>query len=238
MARLGKNLTEYSRIPNKLVNDKNISLKAKGLFAYMEGKPVDWEFSVRKLSLCLKESSDSIASGLKELEDSGYLVRNKVQDNQGYWQVHYILQDGTMVHENPVLENPSKENPVSGKTPNIIIKNKQKKEVTNKEINTNVLAKASKYGKPEINDCFLKWKEIVGYPITSKTAANRNACNNLIRKHTVEGVERLIRGVAKTQEDKFAPRISDFITLQAKQNDLLAWGKRKLTGEVKGVIRV
>lgn len=107
------------------------------------------------------------------------------------------------------------------------------------ENDTNVsLAKADKYGKPEINDCFLKWKEIVGYPITSKTAANRNACNNLIRKHTVEGVERLIRGVAKTQEDKFAPRISDFITLQAKQNDLLAWGKRKLTGEVKGVIRV
>lgn len=98
--------------------------------------------------------------------------------------------------------------------------------------------KPEKYGKPEINDCFLKWKEIVGYPITSKTAANRNACNNLIRKHTVEGVERLIIGVAKSQEDKFAPRISDFITLQAKQNDLLAWGKRKLTGEVKGVIRV
>lgn len=84
-----------------------------------------------------------------------------------------------------------------------------------------------KYGNSDINDMFEYWQSKVGYAITSKQQANRNACSNLIKKHTVEGLQQLIRGVAMAQQDRYAPRISDFVSLQAKTNELIVWGKTK-----------
>jgi len=81
------------------------------------------------------------------------------------------------------------------------------------------------YGKPEINDLFEYWTLTTGYPISSKVQSNRNAANNLFKKHGDKGVRKLIDGVNMAQQDKFAPRIGDFVDLQANLNKLLAWGK-------------
>ena len=94
-------------------------------------------------------------------------------------------------------------------------------------INTTNVVLASRRGKPEINEMFDFWEQHVGYPITSKLKPNRNACNNLIKKHKVEGVQRLILGVVQAHDDRYAPRISDFVDLQSKLNQLMVWGKGK-----------
>lgn len=82
------------------------------------------------------------------------------------------------------------------------------------------------FGKSEINELFDNWEEVVGYKITGNMTKNRYAANNLFKKHGLDGVQKLIRGVHISQTDKYAPRISDFVSLQSKYNDLLAWGKR------------
>lgn len=110
---------------------------------------------------------------------------------------------------------------------------KRNKETRNKE-SSKELAKAE-YGKPEINEMFEYWKSCMGYEISSKVADNRKACYNLYRKHGDETLRRLIGGVAVASEDKYAPRISDFIQLQAKLNELLAWGKKQGTSTKKGL---
>jgi len=94
------------------------------------------------------------------------------------------------------------------------------------------------YGNKDINEAFLKWNEIVGYKIESNTKRNRNACSNLIKKHGLDGVDKLIMGVSKSQQDKYAPRISDFISLQSKYNDLIAWGKRISSSEISKVVKI
>lgn len=81
------------------------------------------------------------------------------------------------------------------------------------------------YGKAEINQLFETWESTTGLPITSNKTKNRYACNNLINKYGVEGVEKLIRVVEKAQMDKYAPRVADFCDLQAKLNQLLLWAK-------------
>jgi hypothetical protein len=91
-------------------------------------------------------------------------------------------------------------------------------------ISTNV-DRLPAYGKPEINDLFEYWTLTTGYPISSKVQMNRNAANNLFKKHGDKGVRKLIDGVNMAQQDKFAPRIGDFVDLQANLNKLLAWGK-------------
>lgn len=94
------------------------------------------------------------------------------------------------------------------------------------------------YGNSTINELFDYWKETTGLPITAKIKENRRACYNLLKKHTADGLKRLICGVAQAQNDQYAPRIADFCGLQAKTNELLLWGKKKLIGNKKGVIKV
>lgn len=93
---------------------------------------------------------------------------------------------------------------------------------------TNVMGESPKtYGNPDINEMFDYWNEKLGYEITAKRQANRNACKNLIKKHGLEKLTKLIDGVAMAQTDQYAPRISDFTSLQSKLNDLMVWGKQK-----------
>lgn len=82
------------------------------------------------------------------------------------------------------------------------------------------------YGNTEINEMFEYWQSTVGYEISGRRQANRNACNNLIKKHTADGVRKLIQGVVLAQGDRYAPQIADFEELQSKLSKLMAWGKK------------
>lgn len=135
----------YATIPNELVNSSNISLKAKGLFAYIQSKPNGWDFSAEKISKQIKEGLPSVMSALRELESNGYLIRHRYVNELGHRLVDYILHD-TPTLQNPNEENlhigfPQEENPYIGKPSNNI-----KKESTNKEsIKTIIENKVEKF---------------------------------------------------------------------------------------------
>lgn len=84
-------INRFGVIPNELLNDKNISFKAKGLYGYMQSKPDGWEFSAKKISSQTTDGVDGINSGLQELEKAGWLERNKFQDTKGMWEWEYVL---------------------------------------------------------------------------------------------------------------------------------------------------
>lgn len=122
----------FGIIPNDLLNDPKISLKAKGLFGYLQSKPDDWDFSADRIKNDTKENRDAILSWLKELEQFWYLQRNRYKTEKWQWWVDYILydkphfdtsssvenpqwtEDETSV-ENPTQENPTQENPTYNK---------------------------------------------------------------------------------------------------------------------------
>lgn len=58
----------FGVVPNDLLNDKTISLKAKGLFAYIQSKPDDWDFSSERIALDHTDGRDSVRSAIIELE--------------------------------------------------------------------------------------------------------------------------------------------------------------------------
>jgi hypothetical protein len=80
---------------------------------------------------------------------------------------------------------------------------------------------------PDINELFEYWSETIGIPIRSKVQRNRNSCSTLIKQHGLDGVKKLIQGVRLAMDDQYAPNISDFISLQSKQNELIMWGHKK-----------
>lgn len=120
--------TRFGIIPNSLLNNSELTFKAKGLYWYLQSKPDNWDFSVERIKFDTKESRDAISSWLKELENSWYLERNKYQTEKWFWDIEYVLYENPK-KENPILENPIKENPET-----IIKKEINKKEIIKKEI--------------------------------------------------------------------------------------------------------
>lgn len=82
-----KQKVPFTQIPNSLLNSSAISLKSKGLWAYMNAKPDDWQFSATRIAEEVKEDRKTILSALKELVSNGYLIANKLSDGR----MEYIL---------------------------------------------------------------------------------------------------------------------------------------------------
>ena len=87
-------IRNYSIMSNYHLDDKNLSLKAKGLMSYVLRLPDDWDFSIQGFTAVLKESKDAIISTLKELEKNGYLVRKQIRNEQGHFKdTEYIFYE-------------------------------------------------------------------------------------------------------------------------------------------------
>ena len=98
----------YTIISNSVLKNKNLSLKAKGLYAYMWSLPDDWDYSVTGLVTLLKEGKDAINEALKELEREGYLVRTILRKGGKFSDMDYILHEFPQF--SPFTENPQQLN--------------------------------------------------------------------------------------------------------------------------------
>lgn len=75
---------KFTVVDNYALRDENLSLKARGLLVTMLSLPDNWQFSENGLcSIFKKDGQSSIRSGLKELEEAGYLVRTRTRDSLG-----------------------------------------------------------------------------------------------------------------------------------------------------------
>jgi hypothetical protein len=106
------------------------------------------------------------------------------------------------------------------------------KPIRTKPINNSTNVELAKPGNSEINECFSYWNEQLGYALQSKVRANRYACSNLLKRHGLAGVRRLVDGVKVAQADQYAPRIADYCDLQSKFNQLISWCQKQRKGQV------
>jgi hypothetical protein len=91
--------TRFGTTPVTLLNDKDLSLTAKGLYGYLQSKPDEWDFSINGIASQCKEGQKAIRTAIKELETAGWLVRHNHQGEGGKWVCEYELQD-TQLSEN------------------------------------------------------------------------------------------------------------------------------------------
>jgi hypothetical protein len=117
----------FGAVPNELLNNPEISFKAKGLYAYLNSKPDNWDFSVERISHQAKEGVDSVRGAIHELEQFGYLIRRKHQDEKGFWEIDYILYE-TPIEEKTYLGKSNEGKPIEQSK-----KDYTKKEYTKKE---------------------------------------------------------------------------------------------------------
>lgn len=72
--------TGFTQVSNKILTEPTLSLKAKGIYAYLFSKPDGWQFYTKVIKKELKEGYKAFHSGVKELIDRGYI--KKTQKNE------------------------------------------------------------------------------------------------------------------------------------------------------------
>ena len=149
--------THYGVIPNFILNNESLSLKAKGLFAFIQAKPDGWSFSVERISSQTKDGTTAIREGLKELEECGLLIREPMRNEQGKWVGYdYILSENSSADKRTTDKRPTK---------NMIAISKQD---NSKQEDSNIIAIAKeqkrKETKPLITHFCIKYNDIFSKP--------------------------------------------------------------------------
>ena len=110
---------DYTVMSNHHLRNTSLSLKAKGLLSLMLSLPDNWDYTTKGLASICKDGIDSICSAVKELEQHGYIVRERVRNDKGQLTtIEYTIleQPETALpeQEKPKRENPVLDNPVLG----------------------------------------------------------------------------------------------------------------------------
>ena len=155
--RVEKN-TNYSTMCNEHLKDMNLSLKAKGLLSIMLSLPDEWHYSVKGLKAICRESINTINGILQELEENGYLLRNRIYCNGKISEWEYVIFESKekkkLYLENLDIKNEDIENQ---DIENQDIENedvyKYTKQLSTKESNTNKSSTKEYIPYKEVIDC-------------------------------------------------------------------------------------
>lgn len=108
-----KQATEFAIIPNKLLKDTNLSLKAKGLVCILLSLPNDWAVYKTQLQQFSSDGRDATVSAFNELIDKGYITSIQRFNSQGQFDGwDYVVYSESVVSDikNPITGNPESEN--------------------------------------------------------------------------------------------------------------------------------
>lgn len=147
MAELKKNLQEgYTHVNNEIFHDKNISYKAKGLFCQMLSLPDNWDFKENSIKALATDGIRSVRSGLKELIEKGYLIREPIREGNLIVDWQYTLIDKPRDLRFVKIENVKIQNVKIQNVNPIKLNNNSTKNELNKN-NINVYTRKHKYGE-------------------------------------------------------------------------------------------
>ena len=108
---------DYTVMSNYHLRDMSLSLKAKGLLSLMLSLPENWDYTMKGLARICKDGIDSISGGIRELEEHGYLIRERVRGANGQLgSIEYTILEQpkapSPTQEKPIRENPVQANPM------------------------------------------------------------------------------------------------------------------------------
>lgn len=193
-----KSKLPFTQVVNKVLWDKKLSLKAKGLYAFLYSKPDGWDFSAIRIAKESKDGKEGVASGLRELEKVGFLLREKLPSGRVRYRL--FVDPNT---ENPFLgTKPKPEKPKeafcqSGETR--LISNKDNKIIksisnTSGEPSSQIDQIDDKKIKAIIDE-FLKWNPAAKR--FYKMKVQREACRDLILAFGFEEVITKVQSLPK-----------------------------------------
>lgn len=151
------NTKGFTVMSNYHFQDKEISLKAKGLLGLMLSLPSNWNYSVNGLVTIVKENKTAVQTALKELEEHKYLKRTRVQDETGRFDYVYDVYEKPY-DKLPCAENRCTENRCTENQPQINTNKQSTNKQNTKELNTNEY-KEKNIKKESVNSVIAEYTE-------------------------------------------------------------------------------
>lgn len=156
------NTKGFTVMSNYHFQDKEISLKAKGLLGLMLSLPSNWDYSVNGLVAIVKENKAAVQTALKELEEHKYLKRTRVQDETGRFDYVYDIYekpyDKLPCTENRCTDIQCTENRCTENQPQINTNKQSTNKQNTKELNTNEY-KEKNNKKESVNSVIAEYTE-------------------------------------------------------------------------------
>lgn len=94
----------FTHVENTIFFDHALSAKAKGIYCQirsLENNP-DWVFTIKGFASLVRDGVDSVTAGIKELEDSGYIIRARKRSENGRFlkaeEATWITLDDPAMH--------------------------------------------------------------------------------------------------------------------------------------------
>lgn len=134
------------------LQDKTLSLKAKGLLAYLLSLPDDWKIYINELTVHSTDGTQATRSAIKELIKSGYITFVRKRNVSGtFSQGEYIISEDAKLNLEPCpqVAKPQMENP-SVVTDTLLRNNTNKDKI--KTTTTNTTAKQEPCGHNSVQD--------------------------------------------------------------------------------------
>lgn len=218
-------------VPNAILNDKNLSMKAKWLFCYIQSKPWDWDFSSKRIALETSDWIDGIISWLSELENNWYLRRERKWDGR---LEYFLFQDKEKEEKNESEEMPEREKPWKGKS----LEGKIPRRENPFHNKTIVPTKKEYIQNKKYNVTFLEFWEI--YPHSRRF--KKEKCFSLFSK--IKNQEDFLEKTkiwtqywqAEKTNEKYIPHSSTYLNWDYHENPPKIHKKNPLTSESKNYL--
>ncbi|MGX0196461.1 DnaD/phage-associated family protein [Staphylococcus hominis] len=81
--RVYKESGNFVTVHKSFIHDDNLSWKAKGILLYLLSRPDDWRIYETELNKHSSDGRDSLRTGIKELEQAGYIHRTRRRNEKG-----------------------------------------------------------------------------------------------------------------------------------------------------------
>lgn len=215
----------YGVVTNRILNDPEMSLRAKGLFAFLQSKPDNWRFSIERISNQTKEGKSAIQAAIKELEKMGYLLRKSVKSSSGKWSGYdYELSDL------PLTENPSTEKPLTEKCVTLSKKENSKKEIVKKNIEHATADAGAEEGK-QINKILEAFQMKLNPTMNYGNTTQRKAVKDLLKLVGEEKVLKAIEFCSQENGEPYAPVITTPYQMRERWAQIAAHYKRKANNQ-------
>ena len=92
IVRVHKN-QNYTVMSNNHLQNKDLSLKAKGLMSLILSLPENWNYSIAGLTTLSADGRDAISSTLKTLQKFGYVAIEKSREQGQFKSVYHIFEN-------------------------------------------------------------------------------------------------------------------------------------------------
>lgn len=224
--KLSRDNVPFTMIANEVLNRKDLSLKAKGMYAYLFSKPEDWDFSSARIKNDSSDGRHATLAALQELEDNGLLTRVKQKNGRMDYHIGFATQSQKsglrlFVDEKPKSGFRSVRKPLSAKTAPVSNTEKNTKK-ENKEDSELKLAGV------KTNDLIELFKPVnPSYERLFSNTTQRAAIDRMVKKWGPEKVRNAILAACNVYGKEYAPTITTPLQLESKLGQLGSYVKKE-----------